>query len=250
VLDWSEIDRHLAGILPAAKGEPGWPPLTLLRGLLVATWHGLSDVQLAEVLDDRASFRRLSGFAAHEPTPERTAFVRFRRELVLRGLDRALFEAVTRQLEAKGAAVRTGTLVDATLIPSPPGTVPARRPGCLHRRGCRPSPPPRVGPRTMGRLGLRLNCSGNVKCLVVRRPWRLPRRGERRQWRPAAFGSVPRGRIRRRPTAWVWPDRGATGAARRPLGRASSLRARAGAWRCRRRRSRAAATRSAGGTRW
>jgi IS5 family transposase len=29
-----------------------------------------------------------------------------------------LFEAVTRQLEAKGTAVRTGTLVDATLVPS------------------------------------------------------------------------------------------------------------------------------------
>src|SRR3712207_9376413 len=43
---------------------------------------------------------------------------RFRRELVARGLDRALFEAVTRQLGAKGVAVRTGTLVDATLIPS------------------------------------------------------------------------------------------------------------------------------------
>jgi IS5 family transposase len=29
-----------------------------------------------------------------------------------------LFEAVTRQLEAKGVNVRTGTLVDATLLPS------------------------------------------------------------------------------------------------------------------------------------
>src|ERR687893_702539 len=58
------------------------------------------------------------GIAAHEPTPERTAFVRFRRELVWRGLDRVLFDAVTRQLEAKGVTVRTGTLVDATLIPS------------------------------------------------------------------------------------------------------------------------------------
>ncbi|MBL6458958.1 transposase, partial [Belnapia sp. T6] len=68
--------------------------------------------------DDRASFRRFCGFAAHEPTPERTAFVRFRRELVRRGLDRVLFEAVPRQLKAKGVMVRTGTLVDATLIPS------------------------------------------------------------------------------------------------------------------------------------
>ncbi len=54
----------------------------------------------------------------HEVTTERTAFVRFRRELVRRGLDRLLFEAVTRQLEGKGVTVRTGTLVDATLLPS------------------------------------------------------------------------------------------------------------------------------------
>jgi hypothetical protein len=100
LLDWSEIDRHLVGISGAAKGELGWPPLALFRGLLLATWHDLSDVRLAEALDDRASFRRFCGFAAHEPTPERTAFVRFRRELVRRGLDRALFEATTRQLEA------------------------------------------------------------------------------------------------------------------------------------------------------
>ena len=118
LLDWIEVDRALADISAATKGELGWPPLALFRALLLATWHDLSDVRLAEALDDRASFRRFCGFAAHEPTPERTAFVRFRRELVARRLDRALFEAVTRQLEAKGVAVRTGTLVDATLIPS------------------------------------------------------------------------------------------------------------------------------------
>lgn len=118
LLDWTEIDRHLAGISAAAKGEPGWPPLALFRALLLATWHDLSDVRLAEALDDRASFRRFCGFAAHEPTPERTAFVRFRSVLVRRSLDRVLFEAVTRQLEVKGVLVRTGTLVDATLIPS------------------------------------------------------------------------------------------------------------------------------------
>jgi IS5 family transposase len=92
--------------------------LALFRALLLATWHDLSDVRLAAALDDRASFRRFCGFATHEPTPERTAFVRFRRELVRRGLDRVLFEAVTRQLEGKGVTVRTGTLVDATLLPS------------------------------------------------------------------------------------------------------------------------------------
>ena len=118
LLDWAEVDRHLAGFSAAPKGEPGWPPLALFRALLLAAWHDLSDVRLTETPEDRASFRRFCGFAAHEPTPQRTAFVRFRRELAARGLDRVLFEAVTRQLTSQRDAVRTGTLVDATLIAS------------------------------------------------------------------------------------------------------------------------------------
>ena len=92
--------------------------MALFRALLPATWHDLSDVRLAEALDDRASFRRFCGFAIREPTPERTTFVRFRMELVRRGLDRTLFAAVTRGLEQRGVLVCTGTQVDATLIPS------------------------------------------------------------------------------------------------------------------------------------
>src|SRR5215210_1522234 len=66
LVDWAELDRLLAGISAAPKGEPGWPPLALFRALLLATWHDLSDVRLAEALDDRASFRRFCGFAALE----------------------------------------------------------------------------------------------------------------------------------------------------------------------------------------
>jgi IS5 family transposase len=109
LVDWAELDHLLAGISASAKGEPGWPPLALFRALLLATWHDLSDVRLAEALDDRASFRRFCGFAAHEPTPERTAFVRFRAELLRRGLDRALFESITRQLDQRGVVIRTAT---------------------------------------------------------------------------------------------------------------------------------------------
>ncbi len=118
LIDWAAVDHLLACISAAAKGEAGWPPLALFKALLVATWHDLSDVRLAAALDDRASFRRFCGFALHEPTPERTTFVRFRRELVRRRLDGALFETVTAQLDARGVVVRTGTLVDATLIAS------------------------------------------------------------------------------------------------------------------------------------
>ena len=118
LIDWAGIERHLAPIYASAKGEQAWPPLSLFKALLLAVWYDLSDVKLAEALDDRASFRRFCGFAADEPTPERTAFVRFRRELLARDLDRVLFAAVTDQLDAQGVTVKTGTLVDATLIAS------------------------------------------------------------------------------------------------------------------------------------
>ncbi len=93
LIDWAPVGRILAGLYPSAKGEKAWPPLAMFKALLLATWYDLSDVVLAEALSDRASFRRFCGFARDEATPERTAFVRFRRQLVERGLDRNLFEA-------------------------------------------------------------------------------------------------------------------------------------------------------------
>ena len=86
LLDRTALDGLLAVISASHKGELGWPPLALFRALLLACGMTLSDVRLAESLDDRASFRRFCGFAAHEPTPERTAFVRFRRVIDTRTL--------------------------------------------------------------------------------------------------------------------------------------------------------------------
>src|SRR3954452_17732080 len=134
LIDWPEIDRQLDEIYRAPRGEAGWPPLSLFKGVLLAMWHDLSDVKLAEALADRASFRRFCGFTTSEPTPERTSFVRFRVELVKRGLDRSLFEAITEQLKAKRMVVRTGTLVDATLIPSASIQQDGEARGAAHRR--------------------------------------------------------------------------------------------------------------------
>ncbi|RVL89311.1 IS5 family transposase [Sinorhizobium meliloti] len=69
-------------------------------------------------MDDRGSFRRFCGFSGSEPTPERTAFVRFRKALVAHGLDKTLFDEITGQLKAKAIQVKAGTLVDATIIAS------------------------------------------------------------------------------------------------------------------------------------
>jgi IS5 family transposase len=118
LIDWKPIAVLLDPLYPAAKGEPAWPPLAMFKALLLSIWYDLSDVKLAEALDDRASFRRFCGFSANEATPERTAFVRFRRLLVAHKLDRTLFEPVTMQLKSKAVTVKTGTLVDATIIAS------------------------------------------------------------------------------------------------------------------------------------
>ena len=75
-------------------------------------------MKLAEALDDRASFRRFCGFARHEATPGWTAFVRSRRLLVAHGLDGQLFEVITAQLREKAITIKTGTLVEATIIAS------------------------------------------------------------------------------------------------------------------------------------
>ena len=118
LIDWQPVAALLAPLYPSAKGEPAWPPLAMFKAVLLAVWYDLSDVKLAEALEDRASFRRFCGFAASEPTPERTAFVRFRRTPIAHGLDRLLFEEVTRQLKKRAITVKTGTLVDATIIAS------------------------------------------------------------------------------------------------------------------------------------
>lgn len=118
LVDWREADALMANISSSSKGEEGWPPLCLLKAFLLARWYDLSDVKLAEALDDRASFRRFCGFSGNEPTPERTAFVRFRRALAGRGLGESLFDLITDQLRSHHVSVRQGTLIDATIIAS------------------------------------------------------------------------------------------------------------------------------------
>ena len=118
LINWHEADTLMAPISDAAKGECGWPPLCLLKALLLARWYDLSDVKLAEALDDRASFRRFCGLSRNEATPERTAFVRFRGSLARLDLGERLFEVITAQLCAQQVSVKQGRLVDATIIAS------------------------------------------------------------------------------------------------------------------------------------
>jgi transposase, IS5 family len=104
----------------------------MLKALLLQQMYDLSDPALEEALLERVSFRRFCGFALDAATPDETTLCRFRNALKDAGLGEALFQEVLRQLEAAGFVLKTGTLIDATLVrcavrPPPPGSTPATR---------------------------------------------------------------------------------------------------------------------------
>jgi transposase, IS5 family len=57
LIEWDGIAVILGQVHASAKGEPAWPPLAMFKAMLLSVWFDLSDVKLAEALDDRASFR-------------------------------------------------------------------------------------------------------------------------------------------------------------------------------------------------
>lgn len=116
VFDWAAVEGLVSGIYAAKSGRPSWPPLLLLKALLLQQWYGLSDPGLEEALGDRLSFRRFVGLGLNQGSPDHSTLSRFRKALRERGLDQALFEEIARQLEAKGVVVKSGTLMDATLV--------------------------------------------------------------------------------------------------------------------------------------
>ena len=116
VIDWSALAKLMEPIYAATTGRPSYPPLVLVKALLLAQWYNLSDPQLEEALADRLSFRRFVGLSLDEPTPDHVTLWRFRQELGRNGLDSSLLAEINRQLEARGLMLKQGTLLDATLV--------------------------------------------------------------------------------------------------------------------------------------
>ncbi|RZM11801.1 MAG: IS5 family transposase [Sphingomonas sp.] len=118
LLDWRCLERLLAGVYASGTGRPSYPPLVLLKVLLLESWYGLSDPAMEEALGDRLSFRRFAGLGLEEAVPDHSTISRFRSLLAKRGLADAVFVEVARQLDAQGVTIRSGTLIDATVIAS------------------------------------------------------------------------------------------------------------------------------------
>jgi IS5 family transposase len=128
LIDWSPLERLLAGIYASGTGRPSYPPLVMLKVLLLESWYGLGDPAMEEALSDRLSFRRFVGLGLEDKVPDYSTISRFRTLLTERGLAEALFAEVTGQIEAKGLVIRSGTLIDATAIDAA-AAEPARQKG-------------------------------------------------------------------------------------------------------------------------
>jgi len=116
LVDWGGFERLLGEVYAAPVGRPSYGPVVLMRCLLLQQWYGLSDPGFEEALSDRLSFRRFVGLALADPVPDHSTLSRFRSELARRGLAEPLLAELNRQLDAQGLMVKTGTLIDASLV--------------------------------------------------------------------------------------------------------------------------------------
>ncbi|HUE45542.1 MAG TPA: IS5 family transposase [Aestuariivirgaceae bacterium] len=129
LIEWSAVAALLGDVYASAKGRPSYPPLVLVKVLLLQSWYGLGDPAMEEALGDRLSFRRFVGLGLDEAVPDHSTISRFRSLLAKRGLAEALFAEVGRQLDAKRVTVKTGTLIDATVVEAAAAEPPRQKGG-------------------------------------------------------------------------------------------------------------------------
>jgi len=107
-------------------GRPNMDEVVMMKILVLQQWYGLSDPELERQAVDRLSFQRFLGFP--ETLPDYSTVWNLRERLAESGRDRAIWEELQRQLDAKGLSVKKGVVQDASFIASDPGHARADKP--------------------------------------------------------------------------------------------------------------------------
>ncbi|WDK33049.1 IS5 family transposase [Xanthomonas campestris] len=124
VVPWQQLLRLVAPHYPVS-GRPGRQPYalaTMLRIHLLQQWYALSDPAMEEALHEIPTLRRFAQLGGLDNVPDETTILNFRRLLETHGLAARMLEAVNAHLARKGQSLRSGTIVDATLIAAPSST--------------------------------------------------------------------------------------------------------------------------------
>ena len=123
VVPWQELVDLIAPYAPEGrKGRPPFPVEMLLRIHFMQQWFNLSDPAMEEALHDMPLFREFVGLSWGSATPDESTILRFRHLLETHKLAELIMKTVTDLLESKKLLLRTGTIVDATLIAAPSST--------------------------------------------------------------------------------------------------------------------------------
>ena len=124
VVPWAQLVALIEPHSPRAKtGRPPFPVDTMLRIHFLQQWFGLSDPAMEEALFDVPMYREFAQLAdGPVRLPDESTILRFRHLLEKHGLAAQMFAAVNATLGAKGLMLKTGSVVDATLIAAPSST--------------------------------------------------------------------------------------------------------------------------------
>ena len=126
VVPWDRLLGLIAPHYPKAGPKGGRPPMvleTMLRVYFLQNWYALSDPMAEETLYDSEAMRRFAGIElGDDRIPDETTILNFRHLLERHGLTQAIFAEVNAHLADKGITLRSGTLVDATIIDAPSST--------------------------------------------------------------------------------------------------------------------------------
>ena len=126
VVPWTRllglIEAHYPKVGPKG-GRPPMPLETMLRVYFLQQWYALSDPMAEEMLYDSDAMRRFAGIELDDDRiPDETTILNFRHLLEKHALTEQLFAEVNGHLADQGITLRSGTLVDATIIDAPSST--------------------------------------------------------------------------------------------------------------------------------
>ena len=123
VVPWRELIALIAAASPVAStGRPPFAHETMLRIHFLQQWFGLSDLAMEEALFETPLYRDFAGLSSAERIPDRVSILRFRHLLEAHDLSLQILATVNATLAAKGLLLKSGTVVDATLIAAPSST--------------------------------------------------------------------------------------------------------------------------------
>ena len=91
LINWSKVEKHLSHIHAKKLDGKAWPPIIMLKALLLQAWYDLSDPALEKQLARDLLFRRFVGLDIAEAVPDHTVIPPLITEVKSRGLGNRQF---------------------------------------------------------------------------------------------------------------------------------------------------------------